>query len=168
MRSGLSGESTTEHQWSGTRLWPCSFAEKEFLQRWKVVKQVRYLLEGKKSTIHVDRHMGRLRRRVPELHTCGSLNPFSRGIPSRSPVANHFDLPGSRSIFVISRDPPMWAAGWQRRGHSRAGRENEEPPQGQGTWLHEAPSSKRPLRKSSSQGWGEALPRHTQRGGSVH
>lgn len=32
------------------------------------------------------------------------------------------------------------------------GRENEEPPQGQGTWSHEAPSSKHLLRKSSSQG----------------
>ena len=76
LRSGLSGESTTEHPWSGTRLWPFSFAEKEFPQRRKVVKQVKYLLEGKKSTIHVDRHMGRLRRRVHELHAYGSLNSF--------------------------------------------------------------------------------------------
>ena len=45
---------------------------KEFPQRWKVVKQIKYLLKGKKSTIPVDRHTGRLR----ELQPCSSLNYF--------------------------------------------------------------------------------------------
>ena len=52
-------------QWPVTRPWPYGFAEKEFPQRQKVVKQVKYLLGGKKSTVHVDRHTGRLR----ESHT---------------------------------------------------------------------------------------------------
>ena len=45
---------------------------KEFPQRWKVVKQIKYLLKGKKSTIPVDRHTGRLR----ELQPCSSLYYF--------------------------------------------------------------------------------------------
>ena len=32
-----------------TRPWPFSFAGKEFPQRWKVVKQAKYLLEGKRA-----------------------------------------------------------------------------------------------------------------------
>ena len=47
---------------------------KEFPQRGKVVKQVKCLLGEKKSTVHVDRHMGRLREKIPVLCPCGSLN----------------------------------------------------------------------------------------------
>ena len=32
-----------------------------------------------------------------------------RGISSGFPLANHFDLPGSQSIFGISQDPSMCA-----------------------------------------------------------
>ena len=45
---------------------------KEFPPRRKVVKQVEYLLRGK-SIVPVDRHMGRLRGRVPVLHPHFSL-----------------------------------------------------------------------------------------------
>ena len=38
------------------------------------MKQAKYLLRGKKSTVHVDRHTGRLRRRDPESRPSGSLN----------------------------------------------------------------------------------------------
>ena len=44
---------------------PC---RKEFPQRQKVVKQVNYSLEGKRvHTVHLEKHTGRLRGRVPEL-----------------------------------------------------------------------------------------------------
>ena len=33
-------------------------------------------IKEEKSTVCVDRHMGRLRGRVPELRTCGSLKYF--------------------------------------------------------------------------------------------
>ena len=36
-------------QWTVTRPWLLGFAEKEFSQRWKVVKQVSYLLGEKKN-----------------------------------------------------------------------------------------------------------------------
>ena len=39
-------------------LWLC---RKEFLQRWKAVKQVKYL-RGKKNTVPVDRHKGQRER----------------------------------------------------------------------------------------------------------
>ena len=45
-----------------------------------VVKQVKYLLEGKSSTVHVDRHKGRLRGGVPESCRCGSFNYFYRAL----------------------------------------------------------------------------------------
>ena len=35
------------------------------------------------------------------------LKSLTRGISSGFPLANHFDLPGSRSIFGVSQDPPM-------------------------------------------------------------
>ena len=59
---------------------------KEFLQRWKVVKQV--FIKRKKSTVHVDRYTGRLRGRVPESCPHGSL-PYFYGaflLVSRWPV----------------------------------------------------------------------------------
>ena len=34
---------------------------------------------------------------------------LSWDISSSFPLANHFDLSGSQSIFGISQDPPMWA-----------------------------------------------------------
>ena len=46
-----------------TRPWPLSFAEKNFHRR-KVVKKVKCLLGRKKSTVDVDRHMGRFRDRI--------------------------------------------------------------------------------------------------------
>ena len=63
----------------------------------------------RKRTVCVDGQMGRLRGRVAESHPCGSLNhlygAFFYG--ARIPLANHFDLFGSWSIFVRSQDPPM-------------------------------------------------------------
>ena len=54
-------------------------------------------------TVHVDKHMGRLRGRVPEWRFELPL----WGISSGFRLANHFDLPGSRSIFGLTQDPPM-------------------------------------------------------------
>ena len=67
------------------------------------MKQVKYLL-GEKNTVHVDRHMGRLRERVTPAWQFESL---IWGISSRFPLANHFGLPGSKSIFGVSQDFPM-------------------------------------------------------------
>lgn len=51
----------------------------------------------------MNRHTGRLRDRVIP---CGSLNHLSSGFPS----ADHFDLPGSESMFGIPQEPPVCAA----------------------------------------------------------
>ena len=64
-------------------------------------------VKRKKGTIHVDRHRGRLRGRVPELHPHCTLSYFYEGITSRFPLANHFDSRGSGSIFGIFQDPHM-------------------------------------------------------------
>ena len=73
---------------------------KEFPQRWKVVKQIKYLLKGKKSTIPVDRHTGRLRERVATLQQFELLSwSISYGLP----LASHSELPGTQSIFGISQ-----------------------------------------------------------------
>ena len=99
-----------------TRPWPYGFAEKEFPQRRKVVKQVKYLLGEK---IRMDRHTGGLRERVAPLR---QFESFMWGISSRFPLADHFDLPGSKSIFAICQDFPMCSCaslsqdGFYRRG----------------------------------------------------
>ena len=64
-------------------------------------------IRRKKSTVHVDIDMGRLKGRVPESHPLGSLNYFYGGISSGFPLANSFDLPGSQSIFDTSQDFPL-------------------------------------------------------------
>ena len=102
LRAGRGGE-TTESQpldrWSVARPWPYGFAEEEFSQRRKVVKQVKYLLREIKSIARVDRHTGRLREGVVPSWQFKSL---IWGISSMFPLTNHFDLPGSKSVFGIS------------------------------------------------------------------
>ena len=67
----------------------------------------------------MDRHTGGLRERVAPSWKFESL---LWGISSRFPLANHFDLPGSKSIFGVSQDFPMWVHaslrqdGFYRRG----------------------------------------------------
>ena len=51
-----------------------------------------------------DRYMGRLRERVAHSWQFKSL---MCGISFRFPLASHFDLSGSLSIFGVSQDPPM-------------------------------------------------------------
>ena len=70
------------------------------------MKQVKYLLREKKSTIRVNRHTGRLRERVTLSWQFESL---LWGISSRFPLTNHFDLPSSKSIFGVSQDFLMCA-----------------------------------------------------------
>ena len=53
-----------------------------------------------------DMHMGRPRGRIPESHPRGDLNYFYGGISSGFPLTNHFDLPGSQSVFGIVHYPP--------------------------------------------------------------
>ena len=74
------------------------------------MKQVKYSLSEKKSIVYVDRHMGRLREResgwvLPSWQFELLLWVISPGFA----LANHFDLPGSQSIFGISQDPSMCA-----------------------------------------------------------
>ena len=54
----------------------------------------------------MDRHTGGLRERVTPSRQFESL---LWGIASGFPLANHFDLPGSKSISGISQDFPMCA-----------------------------------------------------------
>ena len=44
---------------------------------------------------------------TPELRVSGSLNHSYVYISSSFPLANHFDLPGSQSIFSIPQDPSL-------------------------------------------------------------
>ena len=60
----------------------------------------------KRSIVCVDRHTGALRERVP-IAPSWQLKSLTGGISSAFPLANHFDLPGSQSIFGVSQDPPM-------------------------------------------------------------
>ena len=78
---------------------------KEFLQRWKV-ETSKLFIRRKKSTVRVDGHTGGLRERDAPSWKFESL---LWGISSRFPLANHFDLPGSESVFGIAQDPPMCA-----------------------------------------------------------
>ena len=97
--------------------WPYGSAEKEFPQRRKVVKQVKYLL-GEKSTVRVDRHTGGWERVAPSWQ----FKSLIWDISSMLPLTNHFDLLGSVSIFGVSQDLPMCAGaslsqdGFCRRG----------------------------------------------------
>ena len=48
---------------------------------------------------------GHILERVPELRVNGSLHHLYGDIPSAFPLVNHFDLPGSQSIFSVPQDP---------------------------------------------------------------
>ena len=54
----------------------------------------------------MDTHTGGLRERIAPSWQFESL---LWGISSGFPLANHFDLPGSKSVFSIAQDFPMWA-----------------------------------------------------------
>ena len=80
-----------------TRPWPFSFAEKISHKESNEIGET--CTRRKKSTVRVGRHMGTLRV-TPSWSLLG-------GIWSKFPLASHFDLPGSESVFGIPRDPPM-------------------------------------------------------------
>ena len=78
----------------------------------KAVKQVKYLLGGKKSVVHVDKHMGRLRERERERERVEPSKQFKSllwGISSEFPLANHFDLSVPEPIFGLSQEPLVCA-----------------------------------------------------------
>ena len=70
--------------------------------------------------MYVDRHRGELR--VSRVVPSWQFELLSWGISSGFPLANHFDLPGSQSIFDLSQNPPMGVCqslgqdGFQGRG----------------------------------------------------
>ena len=66
---GKSTKSWPLHQRSVTRALALRLCRKEFPQRQKAVKPMKYLLRRKKSTECVERHMGRLRQRESLSHT---------------------------------------------------------------------------------------------------
>ena len=68
------------------------------------MKQVKYLLGGKKKRVHVDRNKDGLQERVTPFQSFKSL---IWGISSRFPLSNHLDLAGSDLVFGVSQDPPM-------------------------------------------------------------
>ena len=71
-------------------------------------KTSKVFIKRKKNTVHVDRHIGRLRERVS--HWVAPLWRFEFllwGLSSGFPLAD-LDLPGSQSIFGKSQDPAMW------------------------------------------------------------
>ena len=68
-----------------------------------------FIKRGKKK-VHVDRQTGRLRE--TERWWVKPLWQFElllKGIPFGCPLANHFDLPVSQSVFSIYQEPPMYA-----------------------------------------------------------
>ena len=75
---------------------------KEFSQRWKLVKQVKVFIRGRKNTVYVDRHMGRFRETTMPLWQFKSL---TWGISSGFPFVNHFGFPGSEPIFGTYQNP---------------------------------------------------------------
>ena len=82
---------------------------KEFLQRWKVVKQVKCLLRSK-----IVQSVWKDTRVLSGRESCWvapswQLESLLWGISSRFPLANRLNFPGSLSIFGISQDPPMCA-----------------------------------------------------------
>lgn len=95
-----------KHQILATRpralaFWLC---RKEFQQRWKVEKQIKYILGGKRAQcMWID--TGRLRGRVADLHSYESWITYM-GRVFQFPLANHLDLPGSQSVFGVPQDPP--------------------------------------------------------------
>lgn len=68
----------------------------------------RVFIRKKKSTIPKDRHTGRLRE-SPRVVLLWQFKSLLWGISSGFPLASHFDLPGSESMFGISQAPPMCA-----------------------------------------------------------
>ena len=75
----------------------------EFPQRQKIVKQVKYLLRGKR--VHVDDTQAGSERVEPSWW----FKLLLWGIPSGFPLTNHLALHSSESVFGISQDPPMSA-----------------------------------------------------------
>ena len=112
LRLGCVGESTKSlslDQWSVTRALALQLCRKEFLQRWKVVKQVKCLLRSK-----IVQSVWKDTRVLSGRESCWvapswQLESLLWGISSRFPLANRLNFPGSLSIFGISQDPPMCA-----------------------------------------------------------
>ena len=63
------------------------------------MKQVKCLLREEKSTVLLDRRTSGLRERVVP---SGQFESLLWGISSLFPLTNHFDLPGSESVFGVS------------------------------------------------------------------
>ena len=73
------------------------------------------VLRGKrKCIVHVDKHMGRLRGKVPEWRFKLPLWGVSSGFHS----ANHFYFPGSQSMFGLSQDPLLCVRASLSQGES--------------------------------------------------
>ena len=66
-------------------------------------------IRREKSTVRVYRHTGRLRERESLSLALMQFESLLWGISLGFPLANHYDLPGSQSLFGISQDPPMYA-----------------------------------------------------------
>lgn len=105
--NGLGSQLKTGLGHSGESTRSFGSAEKNSHKRWKAVKQVK-CLRRKKNTVPVDRHSCDSRERVTESCPQEQLN-YSFGYFFRFPLAKHFDLPGSQSIFGTSQDPPRYA-----------------------------------------------------------
>ena len=74
--------------------------------RWKVVKQVKYSLRGKRvQYVWIDRQT---QRESPQVAPSWKSELLLEGISSKSPLDNHFDLPVLQSIVAISQCLPMY------------------------------------------------------------
>ena len=88
----------------------------------------------------MDTHTGRLRGRVPESQSPGSLNYFYGAFLDGFPLADHFGL-HSQPIFDISQDPQMCA----RTSLSLDGLYQKGIWVGNIPWHHSPVASKEPL-----------------------
>ena len=70
------------------------------------MKQVKYLLRGKRFNTWIDTGGLRETEKVIELHPSSVLNCFSGAFSSGFPLASHFDFPVSQSMFGTPQDPP--------------------------------------------------------------
>ena len=102
-----------EHQVPGTRpvvsdkgAGPLALQKRSAIG-WKVVKEVKYLLKGKRvQYVQIDRQT---QRESPQVAHLWKSELLLWGISSKFPLDDHFDLPVLQSIIAVSQGLPMYA-----------------------------------------------------------
>ena len=85
--------------------------QKSISTKTEISEANKVFIKRKRETVCVDRNRGKLRGRTPELlsHILMAVWIILLDISSGFPLANHFNLPDSQSIFGIFQDSSMCA-----------------------------------------------------------